>query len=261
MKTIILNDTSGQSHAGCILTMQSFRKLFKDLGIEIITTIPVTTTDLRPFYEDFEKADFLTVNGEGSIHHNKRGELIRIAKDFPSILTNCVYEDNVERKEIKDFKAISCRESYAAMQIEGAKVVPDICFYNTPFFDLYKNIEPRKSFGRTDSCDRRLNRSINIMTEPGDFAENLRACERVCTGRFHGIVFCAALNIPFSAYASNTWKNEGLMYDMGMFSAFDQTIQGAEDLAPYQPGYMVDEYVRTAPKKIKEFWKGALGRI
>ena len=72
------------------------------------------------------------INGEGSIHHGKYLHLIRLASKYPTVLVNCVYQENPEMPELKNLLYIAARESLSAKEIRNqgvnCEVVPDVMF-------------------------------------------------------------------------------------------------------------------------------------
>lgn len=243
MKVIILNDTSSSRHAGCMLTMEAYKELCKSHDMEIVGTVPWDEYNLKQFYKHFEKADLLIVNGEGSIHDCRRGELVSIAKDFPSVLINCVYQANPDKLALKQFKYIAARESNSAGEIRDAgavcDVVPDLLFGSTVLHQCERLVLAWNKFnpdeyklGITDSCLIRKSGDIRIYGNPISYIRSLLECRRVCTGRFHGIVICSMLGIPFTAYGTSTHKNHGIMHDMDMLHLYHKDRAGALSLEP-----------------------------
>ncbi len=64
---------------------------------------------------------------------------------------------------------------------------------------------------------RRAPRGTDLhCTDRDAFAALLRDHRQVITGRFHGVCFALALGVPFHAVASNTFKIEALVEDVGL---------------------------------------------
>jgi hypothetical protein len=174
-----------------------------------------------------EKADLVLVNGEGSIHHSYRTELLTVANRFPSALINfSIYKyDEAFNGAVKDgalaFKLVVARESLSAAEwfrLTGKviNVVPDLSFGSMDFPDYGP---PTKEFSLFDSVDMGPKRAKELRAiDPfcEDFVRLAADYKVWCTGRFHGITLALMLGKPFTAYASNTHKNAGIMADAGL---------------------------------------------
>lgn len=252
MKVVIVNWTGNKKHAGCILTGHAYYNLCNIYDMQIIRTVSCGIHSLEHLYADFEAADLLIVNGEGSTHHNNRPELIRIADRFPSVLINCVYEKNMPLKERDKFLYTAARESISARELNADDVVPDLVFS----FDL-KRFKPRKRKGKvvTDSCLVSTTKTLPFKNFPLAIIEQLSAAETVVTGRFHGAVLCMLLGIPFVTYESNTWKIDGLMLDAGCRMNHYQHLRDAEIAEVIPRRQEIADYVAKAKNKIHTMFK------
>jgi hypothetical protein len=254
MKTIILNDTAETGHAGCILTMQTYKEQCEKAGIEIVKTVSIYERDLEYHYKDFEKVDLLIVNGEGSMHDNKRPELVQIAGKFPSVLINTVWQNNAELPELDEFLYVAARESYSSTLL-NADLVPDIVFasdYVRTFREHHK-VEVQYPQQLFDTAAQK-GKGIGIHCSPESYITALLESGWVITGRFHGVVLCAMLGIPFVAYESNTHKIEGLMNDMWVSDSYFETVQEALAMEPDELRDTVTLYARRAPGEIEEMF-------
>jgi len=268
MKVAIYNDTSSSAHFGCQLVMAAYRELLEKRDIEIIASMPRYQKDtVYPvsWRSDeskriLDKADLVIVNGEGNIHHHKNTRMLKIAEVYPCILTNCVFQDISSFKShlLQNFKHITVRESMSAdymMREHGYKpeVVPDLIFSHT--------------IPRLPECKRDgtffSDRAIGFITCQDDkgcyytlppdeprFVEKMSAYKRACCGRFHAICIAAMLDMPFSAWASNTWKNEAIMADMGVPELYTDRQRASLDLIPDVCPESVASYVSNAKARI-----------
>jgi hypothetical protein len=225
MKVFVVNDTRSY-HFGSSLVMQTIERELKTRGVEILGSSP-SHMHWGKYKDVMEKADLVLVNGEGSIHHSYRTELLTVANYFPSALINfSIYKyDEAFNGAVKDgakaFKLVVARESLSAAEwfrLTGdvIRVVPDLSFgsYNFPNYG-----PPTKEFGLFDSVDMGPKRAKELgAIEPfcEDFVRLADAYRVWCTGRFHGIALALMLGKPFTAYASNTHKNAGIMADAGL---------------------------------------------
>lgn len=247
MKTVIVNDTS-DVHFGCALTMEVYREQLTRVGIELIGTVKMQDdwTQLKHRHM-LDEADLVIVNGEGSVHHGRRQDLIEIALEYPSVLLNCVYQDNPDNDAIFKFKLVTARESISQSELPFAELVPDLVFASR-IWSFSRWEENEKPTTTTDSADG--TRGFAMPREYFDFIQLIQNRSGVCAGRFHAIVACAILGVPFSAYASNTHKNRGIMYDMAVDDLYKDKMEDAVKIIPKKPHPAVGFYARTAVKRI-----------
>lgn len=259
MKVVIINDTTGP-HFGCQLVMETYQEQLNRVRIEIIGTIPRAVQNINEYPDIIKKADLLIVNGEGSIHHGRRMELIELAKDFPAILLNCVYQDNPLSHSLQHFKYISTRETESAKALKAhgieAEVIPDIMLTSNRLKHFQKG-EPTQELGLTDSI-LDLNSGFSAKIGLGHidlYLQTLAQYKKLCIGRYHGILAAAILKIPFSAWTSNTHKNYGLMKDMGIESLYAEKQADAIKLVPTYFDEKIDHYVEDAKIKIDRLFE------
>jgi hypothetical protein len=104
-----------------------------------------------------------------------------------------------------------------------------------------------KDFGFTDCAEKVVKRlgSIRFRYRPGfspktkvvgDYLNFLASHKRMAIGRFHAVICCSVMGIPFSSWDSNTWKTEGLMYDMGVsqlhFGSREEALKNVPEAFP-----------------------------
>lgn len=163
-KIIILNDTSNESHHGCVLVMENINKLLKKNNMEVICTNPsgVDWKKNISLLESIPRCDLILVNGEGTLHHAQpvARDLISIAKyvkqnyKIPVVLINTTYEENGDdfAEYTRCFDLIYVRENLSKNELKkygiNSKVVPDMTFYSK--FDLSKKVN-QNLIGVTDS--------------------------------------------------------------------------------------------------------------
>jgi len=226
----LLNDTSlYESHFGCHLVGQTFREQFARTGLRLKYSFG-RHWELKDIERFLAEVDMVVVNGEGSIHHGKRQNLLSVAGKFPSVLVNCVFQENPKNENLAKFLYCSARESKSAESIraEGVEcdVTPDALFASAMLRSFVKP-KPEMAVGVTDSVRKRrigfgplrIKRSYGFSPIGKTAAEYLKEIckyESLCIGRFHAVVAAAVMKIPFSCWDSNTWKIKGLMEDMGV---------------------------------------------
>lgn len=267
MKVVIANDcqTCGGEHFGCALVMEAYREQCARVGIEILAEVPWNVRSLDEYPKACDKADLIIVNGEGSIHHGCRGELLDIAERWPAVLINCVYDTNPHAwgEKLKKFKYIATRESRSAEIIRGASgrecdIVPEIAYTSQQLVKWKPTGPPTADIGVTDRVGWR-DAPIHPFMRPRDFFAAVSNYRRIATGRFHGIMVCATLEIPFSAFPSNTHKNQGVMEDMGVRHLYFETVERAKERAPFAFDLCIRAYVREAYGRVNKMFEGLWG--
>ena len=161
---VVLNDTSYESHHGCILVMRNLKKLAHKNNLKILATNP-TGKDWKKnqlILKQIPKCNLVLVNGEGTLHDAQpvARDLITIAKyvkdnyKIPVVLINSTYQNNgsLMAKYARYFDLIYVRETLSKKDLDKynikSKVVPDLSFY-TKFKQLKKN--KNTQIGVTDS--------------------------------------------------------------------------------------------------------------
>ena len=134
-KVVLVNDTSlFNTHFGCQLVGQTIREQCARVGLDIISSLPLDF-DMKMAKPWLQRADLVVINGEGSIHHRRHTDLLKLADAYPSALINCVYQENGNQPSLNNFRYISARESLSAneIRVNGAdcNVVPDLIFAST----------------------------------------------------------------------------------------------------------------------------------
>lgn len=257
MKIVLVNDTSlYENHFGCQLVGQTIREHLAEFGMELLAALPYTF-DPTKFTSVFEQADLLLINGEGSIHHGKNRMLCDLAKLYPSVLINAVFQENPDDFAVGAFKRVFVRESNSAKYLDNygvkAAVVPDLIFGSRLLRSVIK-CEPEFDLGRTDRVG---DESVGLIPNTGNpyiFVRDIMKYKRVAAGRFHAAVLCAIFDIPFATWDSNSWKTDGMMKDMGVphlhFRNADEALQNV----PPQVQPTVREFAMEAPSRIQSMF-------
>ena len=231
-KVVFIGDTSLRtSHFGCQLVGQTFREQFSRVNLDLVASLPSKLEQIPRWREHVAGADLVVINGEGSIHHGRFQDLINLASDYSCALVNCVYQENPCNENLTKFKYVSTRESCSAnaMYEHGvsAEIVPDVLFASTLLNSFVPKQQPVHEVGFTD-CAQKEKFSFgpfSVRYRPGfspktpvvgEYLDFLCSHRRMALGRFHAVVCCSVLGIPFSTWDSNTWKTKGLMNDMGI---------------------------------------------
>jgi hypothetical protein len=144
MNVLILNDTSRElGHLGCELVMKNLYTLLEANKVKKIITIKDIDEkyDRDEFNKILENIDFVILNGEGTLHHDRGEGLFKRCqqakdKNKKIYLINSVWQDNNENyKYLNLFNKIYVRESLSFQEIKkhnisNVKVVPDLLFYD-----------------------------------------------------------------------------------------------------------------------------------
>jgi hypothetical protein len=259
LRVVIVNDTDGP-HFGCQLVMAAYREQLDRVGIELLGTVSRRIKSLEGYPDFVRRADLVIVNGEGSIHHGKRGELIEVAARYPAILLNCVYQANPDRAAFRQFRLVAARESLSASEISNqgvsARVVPDVILTSRTLAD-FRPSSPTRGLGFSDNVVDPTS-GFPALVGPGrarEYLEEMSRYRSLCIGRFHTILAAAVLRIPFSAWASNTHKIRGLMMDMGIEHLYGRTRREAAALVPDSFPASVADYVERGRREVDRLFE------
>lgn len=264
----LINDTSlFENHFGCTLVGQTFREQFARVGLDLKYAFP-RDYDLETIAPLLDEVDLVVVNGEGSIHHGRRNHLLDIAKRFPSVLVNAVYQANPPNDALRQFLYRSTRESLSASEIQSAgytcDVTPDVIFASMQLRSFVKP-KPYEELGVTDSVLKhrvrigplKLHKKPYGFSPEGSVADYLRTLSRyksLCIGRFHAVVAASVLEIPFSCWESNTWKVSGMMRDMGASQYLFPTFEAAMLHVPGSFDRKIKGFAREAVPKVEQMF-------
>jgi hypothetical protein len=228
------------------------------VGLDLVGSIPFNV-DWNGCTSLLDNADLVVVNGEGSIHHGKRQDLLDLSACYPTALVNCVYQDNPPNPNLRHFRYVAARESLSAKELARngveAEVVPDVSL-TASTLRLFKKTTATDDLGCTDNVtDPASGFPIKYDgVTASDYLHRLCSYRRLCIGRFHAAIMAASLEIPFSAWASNTHKTKGLLLDMGIPEYFSDKFEDALSLVPATFPDKVRQYVAIGRTKINEMF-------
>ena len=143
MRCILINDTSKTNHFGCKILNLNLRSILKKKKIKIVK-ICYNSENYDYSLEKIKKidADFILINGEGTIHHDQK-EFLNILnlsifffkKKIPVYLINSTVQKISYKylKFFKNYRKIYVREKLSKNYLKKygifSKVVPDLIFY------------------------------------------------------------------------------------------------------------------------------------
>jgi isopentenyl phosphate kinase len=216
MKVAIYNDcfTENYKHFGCELVMETFKDQLKRVDCEFVGSVKkdMIRNQQKHISSILDKADLVIINGEGSFHHNRRSDILEVGEKWPSILINTVFQDNKTEKRLKNFKYISCRESFSAAacarQIgKPVDTVPDIIFTNKRLAKLKH--KPIKNLVKV-----RHGSDLNTKNSAEYFMNTLAQYKGVSSISYHALIISIILGQRIAeVIPANTHKNQGLIHD------------------------------------------------
>lgn len=209
MKICLYNDCflEHRPHFGCELVRETFLDEFEKRGVEVLGTLKVNQRwDQHRALLD--KADLVVVNGEGSLHHDRRNDLLEISRQYPSVLVNTVYQENTPNEHLKNFRYVSGREIRSVQEMrkyrEDVHLVPDVIFLN-------KRLNVAKSIGEKIANVYHFS-GIRTLQSADSFLSSVSECNRMNTESFHALIVAKLLGIKtMNVKTSNTWKNESYL--------------------------------------------------
>lgn len=253
-KIVLINDTSlFNTHFGCQLVGQTIREQCARVGLTIIASLPLKF-DVNLAKPWLQRADLVIINGEGSIHHGRNTQLLKLADNYPAALINCVFQENGQQRSLRNFRYLSARESLSAAEMRrqgvDCEVVPDLIFASALLGSIV-TAEPNLPLGITDNVTNPLSGFSPKSDLVYDTLLKLKRCERICAGRFHAAIAAAVMGIPFSTWDSNTWKTFGMMQDIGIEHLHFSNLEDAVSAVPATMDPNVKPFVVSARKRIR----------
>lgn len=280
---VIMNDTDvdGQ-HFGCQRVMATINEKIAARGGNVIGSVKVGMPwhDIPLARTVLNGADLVIINGEGTLHHNKkRGKWLLEAANFARkggakvALINALWQENGAdwARLAAPIDIISCRDSRSATALSDAigRPVPwigDLSMCSGPIYDdgprdggivvgcsvhakvttklaalqgglgataQIVPVTPKLKFVAPQLRGlRRLLKSTratlkhrqfmrrypdaSFLPDEAAYIERIKQADLSVTGRFHAVCLAAATLTPFVAVASNSWKIEALLDDIGL---------------------------------------------
>ncbi len=294
ISTFILNDTTSEGeHIGCSTVMQNMANLSAKYNLNIIGTMK-NDENYERHAAVIERADIIILNGEGTLHHDNGVKFLEIAKSQKEkgkkvFLINSIWEKNPNNKEyLKYFDLITVRESNSLKEVKNdgannAINVPDLVFYSKNKADvviaknkiaIFDNVlidkaQALKEYANKNKYDFYFltNQNINKFNSTNDIIieseNNITNYEFIVSGRFHILCFALKYGIPVLSCSSNTFKIEGLLYDVGLEDIYlikdlellDNEVESfiSNDFDEYKHKSIL--YCNNAIKKIDEMFR------
>lgn len=128
---VILNDTRGDAHFGCMRVMSCIESQLAQRGVSIIATSVVRNNWQRDvnFLNALAACDLIVINGEGTLHHGAHhGERLLEVACHPAsrgkkiALINALYQENPSHwnKYLERFDLLSARDEVSRQELEVA---------------------------------------------------------------------------------------------------------------------------------------------
>jgi hypothetical protein len=185
---VILNDTRGEHHFGCMRVMRHIEEHLAARQISVVARSAVLADweRDRAFLRAMQRSDLVLINGEGTLHHGaRRGkrllEVVRHAARgrIPVVLINALYQDNPPAwgDYLEQLALISARDSWSAAELRlrtsrPVRVVPDLSLAGG-FAAQAEPAVPRTLLLVGDSVSRETAAAIHLATARMDAAWRL----------------------------------------------------------------------------------------
>lgn len=277
VKLYVMNDTSGEAHAGCKAVMRSiYGQLAQIAGVEIVARHAVGSFELDA--QAFEAADAILINGEGTIHHSTRRAqhlmaVILEAKAMGKrvLLVNALFQQYQGAPDLlADLSLLTVREprSAAFARVYGGQPTTlldsaaDTSFMGpgraTPLTSGLV-IGYAKKVERFPVAFAALQGHKLSMFHGGfdDIVATLRQAKVYITGQHHGVYAAALAGCPFVTVRSTSHKIESFIDWTGLPIPVCQTpgeIEPALEFAMANPSiykdlqqFMAEQSILTAP--------------
>jgi hypothetical protein len=222
-RVYFMNDTTAE-HAGSQAAMRSLISELSDCKIIGRHTVGQMSVDDR----QFDAADWIVANGEGTIHHNvPKGEFILSclaraqSAGKKTALVNCVYQQTVNNHPevlarlniftVREVLSKRCAGAHGGTPIVRLDSAADRSVARTgvPIPGL-----PAVAYGATH-VDAPTNGAINpnfgLAAPFDDIVATLRNVEVYVTGQHHGVYAAAIARCTFVPLESNSHKISGLI--------------------------------------------------
>ena len=141
---LVLNDTRGTGHVGCLMVMQELLRACHVSAIEVSESLKTRSHFLNKMHCALTNYDLVIINGEGTMHHDQDAALLiaeaaeQVSRlGIPMVLINTVWQQNNILNKMLPLLSLTCaRESFSAKAIAkigcDVRVVPDLVFNYKP---------------------------------------------------------------------------------------------------------------------------------
>jgi len=284
IKTVIINDTSKESHLGSELVIDTIRKYCLLNSMEVIgsfTRVQSQNPNAKVLSK-INKCDLIIINGEGSLHDNSQffqGFMNKLPKNKKIVLINTVWQNmkyyNV-KQHLERLDFISVRESLSYKEIiklvDPKKVIitPDLILdkkffkFNIGFSDsviesVRKNMKEKGNYFPLSFIEKGSYQEPIIVAKPSveAYLYWLHSVGIHVTGRFHGVCLSLIAGTPFLAIPSNTHKIEGILKDMKCEELIINNLDEMVAKLPLSLQYdkQKTQYLEQARVKIPELFR------
>lgn len=232
MKVMVFNNTS-RYHNGCKKVMQYIHHDIRKGGHILTESVFGNCQDINYNQSNFDDADLVIVNGEGTMHHDKKTALDLIdmlsyaqREGKKTMLINTVWQEMTPSpsvvKTLRNCDYVSVREVKSQRQMHNMDVDADVNID----LSYFVHVSPKK-YKRSGTVigrffdKREINSKqhvhLNIFKQEWEEIVNiLRWSDCFITGRHHEMYAACKARCPFVVVEGNTWKNSGLMETAGV---------------------------------------------
>lgn len=236
MKIYLLNDTSKTVHAGSDAVMRNLNAKLAEH--EVIARHRVGEMHIHD--DALNKADWVIVNGEGTIHHDQKVgvfllECLRRAQSIGknTALLNSIYQSMNARHSttLQALDVFTVRDPFSHREASALGAEPKLMIDMCVDEDY---IDAGNSIGKFDVCKGRAHRAARVKgflrhkrtsrllrTIPypelpltgrfEDVIATLKSARLYITGQYHGVYACGLAGTPFVCFPSNSHKMEALI--------------------------------------------------
>jgi len=168
-KAVIINDTSYDMHHGCNQVMKNLINLLNKNNFNVIKKFGLLDkrSNVKNVKKYIIKADYLFINGEGTIHDGNGYVLMKLAKyakkkNKKVFLLNTIYINNPKKFDdiLSTLDLVVLRDSHsyknAVIHNKNSYCAMDLSMYGTFKYDLHK----RKDHAVTDSILPEVTKSL-----------------------------------------------------------------------------------------------------
>lgn len=247
MKYFVINDTSFDRHHGCTTVMDNIHSALTDYGHVCAGTLGLGlgVKELRK-KKAFSKADFVVINGEGSLHHDSVNAqqildiLLFIKNSKKVFLINATWQENQDSRwstALSYCSAIYVRDSRSRQQLQplypDVNYAPDLTFLKQVVY----NARDQREFLIVDSVKKSWSKvALKFCKENQEFDYITMFDGRVKKTQKKWALFRKLRHAVFTLLANHTSMSVGFDYENNQYAIL-ATASYRERLQEYKAVY------------------------